>query len=150
MDAIDRVIANTPAYAGKTFQRVPYNYVLPFASLAAGAVANGQLQFQADADFIIQAQSYYAFTANAPTAATRPYPNVTILQNDSGAGKNLSNVAMPIPTEFGDGQFPFILPTPYIWSRNSVMSCQLTNNDGATAYTMTLVFIGVKLQELTR
>lgn len=148
MDAVDKLLSIVPQYAGKQFLRVPFQYVAQFTSLAFGASQVNQVQFQADADFVLLAQTFYAFTANAPTVSTSPYPNVSVLQNDSGSGKNLSNVAYPLVHAFGNGQFPFYLPQPYIWSRNAVMSNTLTNNDGATAYTISLVFHGIKLQEI--
>lgn len=149
MNPLDQLIASIPEYRGKRFIPVPFTYQAPFASLAAGASATGQVVFQNDADFVILAQTYYAFTANAPTQATRPYPNVSLLQNDSGSGKNLSSFAVPIPAIFGDGQFPFVLPAPYLWAKKSVMNLTLTNNDGATAYVINLSFIGVKLLQIS-
>jgi len=146
--AVDQLVQSVPDYRGKSFVYVPFTYQIAFASLAAGASAVGQVVFQNDADFVVQAQAYYAFTANAPTISTYPYPNVSVLLNDSGSGKNLSSLAVPIPSCFGDGQFPFVLPSPYLWAKKSVMNVTLTNNDGATAYVINLSFIGVKLLQV--
>lgn len=148
MSSVDDLVNSVPDYRGKKFIYVPFTYQANFASLAFGATIASQVVFQNDADFIIMAQAYYAFAANAPTVSGRPYPNVSVLINDSGSGKNLTSLPVPIPAWFGDGQFPFVLPAPYLWARKSVMNLTLQNNDGATAYTIGLSFHGVKLLQV--
>ena len=147
--AVDELVDSVPDYRGKSFIYVPFTYQIAFANLLPGATIAGQVIFQNDADFVLLAHAYYAFTANAPTVSGRPYPNMSVLLNDSGSGKNLSSVAVPVPAWFGDGQFPFVLPAPYLWAKKSVMNITLQNNDGATAYVLNLSFIGVKLLQVS-
>lgn len=148
LDAIDGIIAMTPALRGRRYMRIPFTYTYTGASIAAAGQQNGSVVFQNDAHFINLAQAFYFFTANAPTVSGSPYPNVSILQVDSGSGKQLMSAALPVPMLFGNGQFPFVLPQPYLWAAKSTMTIQLINNDGATAYTPNLAFHGIKLYEI--
>jgi len=145
---LENLIASIPEYKGKRFLPIPFTYELDFAALAPAGVANAQITFQNDADFVILAQTYYASAGNTIQAATFPVPNMSILLNDSGSGKNLSSLAVPVPSWFGTGQFPFVLPAPYLWAKKSVMNATLTNNDGASTYTLKLSFHGVKLSQV--
>lgn len=148
MDQIDRLIATIPQFKGRQFLRVPYTYQYTGASIAANGTQNGQINFQSDSVFVLQAQSAYFPTGNAITFNTLPVANVSILTTDTGSGKQLQSAAVPVFSIFGTGQFPFILPTPYLWAAKSTMTIQLANLDTATAYTPNLSFIGIKLYEI--
>lgn len=139
--------------AKKTIQPVPYTYNAVYwvtgvaNALAVGAVSQPvNVGIQADADFLILNQTYSVNTANAAvTATTRPYPNLTVLLTDTGSGYNLMDVAVPVTSIFGDGQFPYNLPQPKLMPAKSTLQVQVTNLDAAVAYNLRLSFSGVKL-----
>lgn len=126
----------------------PFTYSTTFsnANLTAAATVTNQLQIQADAPFLIQAQTYAANVAAAgQTASTATYPIASVLLTDTGSGMQLSNQAVPVTSLFGNGQFPFVLPEPYLLQAKANLQVAVTNSDAAQAYNLTLNFHGVKL-----
>lgn len=151
---IQRLISQMPSYRnliaqGGTVIPDPFIYSSQFlaTSLLASATVTNVLNIQADADFVLLAQAYYAnvdFTTN-PQAATREYPNCSLLITDSGSSKQLSDNSIQVPMYFGDGQFPYILPVPRFFAAKSSLQLKMTNNDTNSAMNINLAFIGVKL-----
>ena len=116
------------------------------AALAAGANISTQISIQADADFILEKLSYYCDVAGAAqTWQTRVVPNVLVLLTISGSGVQLSSSAVPIPSLFGTGDLPFILPYPRVLPANSVLQINLTSFEAAQSDTLTLNFHGRKV-----
>lgn len=135
---------NTQAY-----RRDFYVYVATFSGLAAAASANGTIQIEADADFMLQKLAYEAdIAAAAFTASTRPVPNVNIQITDTGSGRQLMNNPVPIPSFFGTGELPFILPNPRKFTKQTTIALAVTNFDAAVTYNLRLSFIGYKIYEL--
>lgn len=147
MDRIDELINTIPQFKGRKFLRTPYIYQYTGASIPALGVQAGQINFQSDSVFILQAQSAFFATGNAITFSTQPAANCSVLTTDTGSGKQLQSAAVPVFSIFGTGQFPFILPTPYLWAAKSTMTLQISNLDAATAYVPNFSFIGIKLYE---
>jgi hypothetical protein len=52
---------------------------------------------------------------------------------------------IPIPSFFGTGQLPFILPNPRLFMRNSTIQVAFTSFDAAAVYNIRLAFIGYKV-----
>lgn len=137
----------------ETIDPKPYTYSAVYAatgaanSLAAGVVNSPyNINVQADADFLVIAQTYDANTANAArNAGTIVIPNVNVLLTDTGAGYQMMDQAVPVPNMFGTGAQPFILPQPWLWKAKSTIQVQATNYDAAAGYNLRLSFIGVKL-----
>lgn len=128
-------------YVAKDF----YVYQEDFLALAAGASATGSIDIQADSDFVLQKLGYFADIAAAvQTDSTRVVPLVTISLVDTGSGRNLIETPTPIPTIFGTGRLPFILPTPRVFFARSTITLTLVNFDAAAAYNVRLAFIGYK------
>lgn len=129
------------------FWYVPFIYEMDFGALAAGANANGNIQIQADADFKWIKSTYFCDLAGAAqTESTKVIPLETVQINDSSTGANLFSAAVPVPSYFGRGELPFILPVPYIFKARSSLSFTLTNYSAGTLYTNTrLSLIGCKI-----
>jgi len=141
--------APTPIEEGKPrsqYQEDYFVYGVGPLAVAAGASAQGSIQIQADSLFQWERAAYFVTIANAAfTANTRPIPNVAVQIVDSGSGRQLFQTAQPIPSVFGTGELPFLLPTPRWFKPNSQIQIQLTNFDAAVAYNVRLSFIGSKI-----
>ena len=121
-------------------------YGITFDSIAAGATATDNIQIQADADFETQKLTQTSDIAGAAqTESTKVVPLITVLIVDSGSGRQLMNEATAIPSLFGDGRIPFILPTPRIFAARSNITFTLVNFSAATTYRIRLSLIGTKL-----
>lgn len=129
------------AYVYKDF----FAYELDFPALAPGNSQTGSINVQADSDFIWSKGCYFADIAAAAQAdATRIIPLCSVLITDSGAGRQLMNGSVPVPSMFGTGELPFILPMQRIFRSQSVITVQVTNFDAAVTYNLRLSFIGLK------
>lgn len=122
-------------------------YQLNFGSLAAGASLTGNFTIDADSDFRLEKLTYFSEIAGgAQTDSTRVIPLVTALITDSGSGRQLSNIAVPISNVFGTGEIPFILGTPRILAARSNITVTIANFSASTTYSsIRLSFIGTKL-----
>jgi hypothetical protein len=115
-------------------------------ALAPGAVFNAFINIQADADFVIEKQTYAADIAGAAlTFNTWIMPNVLILLTSTGSGQQLMSAPVPIPSAFGHGMLPAILPYPYVLPANSQLQITLTSFEAVSQLFLTLNFIGRKL-----
>lgn len=139
----------TPALrgqAGPNVRRDFFVYGITFLALAPAAATSGAIQIQADSDFELQKLSVFATVANAAQqASTRELPLVTVQITDTGTGRQMFNIPVPIPGIMGDGQIPFILPTTKIFSPNSSVTFDVSNFSAATTYNLRLMLIGCKL-----
>ena len=123
-----------------------YTYEAEALALAAGASLNDVINIEADSNFILQKLSYIAdIAAAAFTDSTRPIPLVNVQLIDTGSGRQLMQNPIPIPSMFGTGQLPFILPNPRLFMRNSTIQIAFTNFDAAVTYNIRLAFIGYKV-----
>jgi len=144
-----RGLGQVPAGAGSERIKEFFVYQEDFSALASGASATGNINIQADSDFLLQKLTYAAdIAAAAFTDSTRPIPECTIIITDTGSGRQLSESAVPIPAFFGTGELPFILPTPRLFLARSTISLVVTNFDAAVTYNLRLSFIGYKLYQL--
>lgn len=126
-----------------------YSYSAVFTALAAGAAATYQIPIQADSDFVVQKQNYFAEVAHAgQTANSRVIPLISVLITDTGSGRQIMDKALPLTTFFGTGENPFILPQPKVFKANTILQITASNFDAAQAYNLTLVFIGIKLFQI--
>ena len=115
-------------------------------ALAAAASATGSVTIQADSDFMLQKLTYFAdIAAAAQTDSTRVIPLITVQITDSGSGRNIFETAIPVPSIYGTGELPFILPTPKLFSARSTINVTVANFDAASAYNLRLSFIGYKV-----
>lgn len=127
-----------------------FGYVFPEVAdlAAAGGTRQVQLIIQDDSDFEVRRLSYQYTRAEAAfTVSSAPVPNWTVQLQDSGAGRNLFNNAVPVNTiANGPGQAARDLPWPKILRRNSTIVATFTNYDAAEANgSIQLVMFGRKL-----
>ncbi len=118
-------------------------------TVLSGASATGNINIQADSDFVLQKMTYYADIAAATqTDSSRVIPNATIVITDTGSGRQLMESAVPITALFGTGQLPFILPTPRLFQARSTINLIVANFDAVVDYNIRVSFIGYKLYQL--
>lgn len=123
-----------------------YTYGVTFSALASGTDASAIINIEADSYFKIQKLTYQAdIAAAAQTDSSRVIPNVSVIITDTGSGRQLSNVSVPIVAFFGTGEMPFILPTPKVFKPSSSISVKVSNFDAAVTYNLRLSFHGAKL-----
>jgi hypothetical protein len=121
------------------------------AAITVGATVNTSIIIQADADFLVEKLTYYADLAGvAQTYSARIVPNVTVLITASSSGVQIMNNPVPIPSMFGEGDLPFILPSPRLLGANSQLQIQLVSFEAAVTPAITLNFHGRKLYMLER
>lgn len=122
-----------------------YTYSVTTIGLAAAASASGALQIEADSNFWLQKLTFNAVISAVGTVGTVvASPNVTVLLTDTGSGRQLMSAAIPIPSLFGTGQLPFILPNPRVFKRNSSIAVSFTSYEAANSLTVRLALIGYK------
>lgn len=127
-----------------------YNYSTVFTSVAASTSYTNSIQIEADSDFeILKLEQYTiasASEATPQTAGASTVPDCTVLLIDTGSGRQLMNIALPIFTIFGTAQLPFILPKSKRLFARSTLSVQITNLNTAQAYAyIYLSFSGRKI-----
>jgi len=121
-------------------------YGANFLAVGAGLTQTVLLNIQADSDFEVQKLCFASdLNAAAQTDATRTVPKCSLIILDTGSGRQMMNQAIDLTTFFGDGQNPFILPTPKTFRANTSVSLALTNYSAAEIYNVRLSLIGVKI-----
>ena len=122
-------------------------YQEDFSNVQASTAQTGNIQIQADSDFALQKLTMFAdINGAAVTADSRVLPLVTIQITDSGSGRNLIETPAPIPNFFGNGELPFILPTPKIFEARATVTINIANYSAGTDYgSIRLSFIGYKI-----
>lgn len=131
------------AYVARDF----YVYEEDFAAadFTAGAALNGSIEIQADSDFVWQKATYFAdIAAASQTDSSRVIPLATVQLIDTGSGRNLFESAVAVPSVFGVGELPFVLPIPRLFFARSTIQVQVTNFNASAAYNMRLSFVGYK------
>lgn len=118
-------------------------------SIANGASSTQNIAIQADADFEVMKLTFSSDVAGAAqTIAGGAIPNATVLVTDSGSGRQLMNVAVPLIALFGNGFQPFILPTPRVFAARSNIQIVVTSTEAANTNNISLNFIGNKIFEM--
>jgi hypothetical protein len=123
-----------------------YVYEAETIAIAVGASTNDTISIEADSDFILQKLTYAADIAGATqTESSRLVPNVLLQITDTGSGRQLMQDPIPIPSFFGVGMLPFILPNPRLFMRNSTIQVAFTSYEAAVTPDVRLAFIGYKV-----
>lgn len=134
-----------PQPADPYFARDYFVYELDFSGLAAGGSSTQTFTIQADSDFLWSKATMFADIAGAvQTDSTRVIPLCTCLIQDTGSGRNLMSAAAPLPSIFGTGELPLILPRQRLFVARAQVSVTVSNFSAATAYNVRLSFIGEK------
>jgi hypothetical protein len=125
-----------------------YSYQLDFAGLAAGVRTSSSFQIQAQTDFRWTKGLYIADIAGAAQTLTGiVVPLVTVVITDQGSGQVFMNAAVPVPSAFGPGMLPFILPVPRTFKGRSAVTVEVANFSAATTYNLRLTFAGQRLYQ---
>lgn len=120
------------------------------SAITVGGTLTASITIQADSDFVLEKQTYYAHLAGAAqTVSTQVVPNVEVMLTATGSGQNLMSANVPIYAIFGTGGLPFILPFPRVLPANSVLQISLTSFEAANTPIITLNFMGRKRYRLT-
>lgn len=131
-----------PSAVSKDF----YTYEQDFDALAFNDAATGNINIQADSDFVVQKLTYSAdIVGTAQTDDSRVIPLIAVQIIDVGSGRNLFASSVAVPSLFGTGQLPFILPTPKLFPARSAITINASNYSASTTYNLRLSFIGYKL-----
>lgn len=141
-----RGISKQPAFDAQ-FVEDYFVYSVNFDDLDNGQSANGNIQIQADSDFKWISAVYYVTIADAVfTAEARPMPNITVQITDGGSGRQLFSAPVPVPSVFGQGVLPYMLPIPRIFKARSSIVFAVANFDAAQDnYNLRLALIGTKI-----
>lgn len=113
------------------------------AAVASGATATAQVNIQADAAFMIQALTAFAF--NGTTFAEVTSPIATVQVTDTGSGTTLFDVPQMLRNVFGTASLPLFLPTERVLSPNASLLITVNNINSANALTYQFSFLGQKL-----
>jgi len=122
-------------------------YTKEIPSLAAAASIPTSIQIDASSHFKWIKTTVYGFVVGAnpqQTDATRIILPITMLVVDGASGLQLSNAAVPLSTEAGTGDLPFIVPLPRIFAARSTIDLTFANF-GTSTYRFWVSFVGVKM-----
>jgi hypothetical protein len=114
---------------------------------SAATTGTGIINIDADSDFYCVAFSYQAdIGAALVTESTNIIPLVTLQINDTGSGKSLSNIPLPLGTMAGDGKRPYRLVRPRVFLSNATIQLNWTSYVVVgTTYNITFVLHGYKV-----
>jgi len=131
-------------YQGKQIQTDPFTYLATF-SFSSATTLPFNINIQADSDFIILQTMYFVNVAAASQErSTQALFNGTVLMTDTGSGRQLMDSSVPVDSLFGNGQFPYIWPSPKMLSSKSTFQVQATQIE-STTQTLYLSFSGIKV-----
>ena len=126
-----------------------FQYELDFLPVTHATSTTGSLQIQNDSDFCCLA--VYADIRSTDNQTTLAYPQwpFTLLITDTGAGRNLSNIAVPLANLAAPNQYGQKLVQPNFFAAASTIGVQLTSLAASTDYNIRLTFSGVKVYGFT-
>lgn len=127
-----------------------FSYVFPTFTIAPAANQTQQVVIQADSAFECFSIAFHADIAVAAFVwNTRPIPNVTLILQDTGSGRNLMNGAVPLSAIAGIAEQPAYLPQPKTFNPLAAIQATLTNFDAAVTYNIRLTLNGRKIYNLS-
>lgn len=117
-----------------------FTYTFNIASIAPGAVETDVINIENDSQFVWVKTTYFCDLAGAvQTDSSRVIPLINVLMTDSGSARQFSDEAQPVNSIAGQGNIPFILPSPFIFKNNANINASFTNVSNATTYLNLLV-----------
>ena len=138
---------NDDAHPGQVNLKSYFVYPMPVTIALPILVGTDTQQFQIEAatDFFWIKSTYTADIAGAAqTEATRIVPNTDVQLQSTGNDKNLFNNFVPIPSVFGTGQLPYVLPFPFKLQANSLLRADFLNREAVSTPFIRLAFHGWK------
>jgi len=140
----------TPTNLTRELVDIWFAYDFSFGNLLAGASATQSIPTQADANFLWEEMNFTAQLngASEPISSTIQYP-FTLQLTDSGVGRfffagSQGQAAVPLNSIGGSGQFPYVLPTPYLIRAVSTMQAIVTSTSVNQWNNLHLTLIGKK------
>ncbi len=126
-----------------------YIYTLKVPILAVGAIETVTVNIEADSQFIWTKTTSFTSISNATqTNNNRVIPLATVQIRDSGSARQFFDSPQQINSISGQGNIPFILPSPFIFNNNSNINATFVNTSAATEYTdMSISLIGFRVYE---
>jgi len=123
-----------------------YQYVADFGTITTGTTKTANVNIETDAEFIVDKITYFGTVGGAAqTKESRVVPLVEISLNDTGSGRNLQNLPVPLDCMAGTAELPFVLPVPRKFKPNATITVTATNISAATDYdNLKVVFSGYK------
>ncbi len=137
----------------KAYQLDPFTFVLNFLPATASATTTGRFIVQNDSAFSFVKTTYIATdTADAAVSGLQPFGSggltsfapFLVTLTDSGSGRALSDLGVPIDSWFGTGQRPHVWPIAKILDPNSTFEAGVQNLS-ATDRRVRLAFHGYKI-----
>jgi len=117
-----------------------------FDNLTNGTSQQGNINIQANSDFVLQKLTMFAdISGGSQTYSSRVIPLVNVQITDTGSGNQLFESSIPAFNLFGTGELPFILPTPKLFSARSTIAIAVSNFSSSTDYNIKFSLIGHKL-----
>jgi hypothetical protein len=124
-------------------------YSVVFAFTGSNVVPAGDsipLDVTLSGDYIFAAKYFSFYSSQGAAIATQVVaPPITVLLEDEGSNRKLSNVAIPVFAYFGTGAQPLPTPVAKLFSANSTVTATANNLDGAASYNLWLVLHGLKI-----
>ena len=111
-----------------------------------GTTVVQNIPIQADADFLVDTLSFAADIAGvAQTLNNLVIPNFSVVITDTGSGRQLMNIAIPLLVLFGTGNFQKELKYPRLFNARSNIQIVTNSFEAAIAPFISLNFIGCKI-----
>ena len=134
-------------WPGARLYITPYAYPITFTALAAASSATGQINIQANADFVLLGIAFRASVAvAAQTESSMTAPFVRLLITDAGSNEQFTNSAVDLEAAYRNGQRVVSLPYPRICQGRSVLQLHASNYSAAEAYTFDVILEGVHVR----
>lgn len=118
-------------------------YSAEFLPLGAGATAVQQVSIQGDSNFELTALTGDVRDADSDEAVIAQ-PAILINLRDQGAGRYVFDRAQIWDNIIGTAERPFVLPMPKMFTANSVLSVECTNNIAGVTKRVRIALIGYK------
>lgn len=137
----------------KAYQLDPFTFVLNFLPATASATTTARFTVQNDSAFAICKTAYIASdTSDAAVSGLQPFGSggltsfapFLVTLTDSGSGRALSDLGIPIDSWFGTGQRPYLWTIPKLLDPNSTFEAGVQNLS-ATDRRVRLAFHGYKV-----
>jgi len=126
--------------------RVPWWYNLIYLALPLAVPAVQSFQVDASAPFVITHTMVHADVGGvAQTISGLNIPNATITLVITGSNQQLMDVATPIGSIFGTGQYPYYWAEARQLAANSQLTGTVTSQEAANTPNIRLTFGGYRL-----
>lgn len=124
-----------------------FSYPVPSVTLAAGGQDSSTVRIESATDFVWFKSVYFADVDGVTgdqIDADRIIPSIDVQIQVSGADRNLFNGFVPVPSVFGTGRIPFVLPAPMVLLANSEVRFDFQSRESTRDLQLRLALIGLK------